>query len=295
MSHLDTIADRQAQWSQSADKLKSTIDTARWAVFGLSILGALAAALASQMTPPVDVTTSPRTWVAVFGVACLAAATFFSSRLLGAEHVTGWVRARAIAERLKREAFKFAAGAAPYDDPDRDKAATLLHAERQKIESDGEDLLPKLIAATHPGSAPRQPITQAEYIDRRVNHQISWYRPKADHYRNTANMLRRVEFFLALAATLITAIASVTGKSAPLWGVQFDFAALTAVLTTIAGAVLAHIEASRFDFLAVTYLATARRLEDRRDGPQASWSDFVNDCENILASENASWIAKWTR
>ncbi|HTF01150.1 MAG TPA: hypothetical protein VK621_21265, partial [Bradyrhizobium sp.] len=49
-------------------------------------------------------------------------------------------------------------------------------------------------------------------------------------------------------------------KAAPLWGVQFDFAAFTAVLTTVAGAVLAHVEASRFDFLVTTYLATARGL-----------------------------------
>ena len=52
MAQLDTIADRQAQWSETANQLKSTIDKARWAVFVLSILGALAAALASQMSSP---------------------------------------------------------------------------------------------------------------------------------------------------------------------------------------------------------------------------------------------------
>jgi hypothetical protein len=297
MAQLDTVVDRQAQWSESANQLKSTIDRARRAAFFLSILGALAAALASQMLPPGTnevLAGSPRTWVAVLGVVCLAAATFFSSRLLGAEHVTGGVRARAIAERLKREAFKFAAAAAPYDDADRDKAAVLLEAEREKIENDGDDLLPKLVAVAGKGSVPRGPITQDEYLARRVNGQIDWYKPKADGYRKAANSLRRIEFSLALAATLITAVASVAGK-APLFGLSFDFAALTAVLTTVAGAVLAHVEASRFDFLAMTYLATARRLEDRRNGPHAPWSDFVNDCENILAAENASWIAKWTK
>jgi len=59
--------------------------------------------------------------------------------------------------------------------------------------------------------------------------------------------------------------------------------------------VLAHVEASRFDFLVTTYLATARRLENRRNRSQEPWSDFVNDCENILATENTSWIAKWTK
>jgi SMODS and SLOG-associating 2TM effector domain 1 len=107
--------------------------------------------------------------------------------------------------------------------------------------------------------------------------------------------LRGTEFALALAATLITAIASVTGKSTYLFGIQFDIAALTAVVTTIAGAVLAHVEASRLDFLVTTYLATARRLEDRKSGSKDSVSALVNDCENIISTENISWIAKWTR
>src|SRR5258707_1385566 len=105
-------------------------------------------------------------------------------------------------------------------------------------------------------------------IARRMNGQIAWFDKKAAGYRDAATLLRRVEFGLALAATLITAIASVIGKTAPLWGVQFDFAAFTAVLTTVAAAVLAHVEASRFDFLVTTYLATARRLENRRNRSQ---------------------------
>ena len=38
----------------------------------------------------------------------------------------GQVRARAISEGLKREAYKFAAEAAPYDGTDRGKAGELL-------------------------------------------------------------------------------------------------------------------------------------------------------------------------
>ena len=76
---------------------------------------------------------------------------------------------------------------------------------------------------------------------------------------------------------------------------RLDLAALTAVLTTLGGAILAHVEASRYDFLVMTYRATGRRLQDRKDGPQQPWSAFVSDCENILAAENTSWIAKRTR
>jgi hypothetical protein len=297
MAVLDTVADRQAGWSVTANKLKAGIDQARWAVFVFSVLGAFLATLASQLGRPDGATSGvsaadPRTWLAIAGALSLATATFFTQRLLGQEHITGWVRARAISEALKREAYKFATGAAPYDQA---TAESLLNAERQKIEDDGDDLIATLV--THPGagSVPRTTLTPQQYIERRVDGQIEFYKKRADTYRTTATWLRRTEFGLALAATLITAIASVTGKSTHIVSFQFDIAALTAVLTTIAGAVLAHVEASRLDFLVTTYLATARRLEDRKGGSREQLSAFVNDCENIIATENMSWIAKWAK
>jgi hypothetical protein len=142
---------------------------------------------------------------------------------------------------------------------------------------------------------PRDLLTHDQYITRRVQGQISFFEKNAAAYQRTANSLKWIEFVLTLAATLITAIASVTGKSVPIFGHSFDIAAFTAVLTTIAGAVLAHIEASRFDYLVASYLATKRRLEDRLAAGQEPWTDFVNACEDILATENASWIVKWTK
>jgi len=301
MAALDTIADRQSGWSVTANNLKASIDRSRWAVFIFSVLGALLAALASQLGAPAGATgggvSDPRTWLAIVGALSLATATFFTQRLLGQEHITNWVRARAISEALKREAYKFAAGAAPYDQAN---AENLLNVERQKIEADGDDLIATLGTNPPQGSVPRAMLTLPQYVQRRVdgqidyyNGQIDYYKKHAGSYRTAATWLRRIEFGLALAATLITAIASIAGNH--IFGIGFDIAALTAVLTTVAGAVLAHVEASRFDFLVTTYLATARRLEDRKTGPREPLSSFINDCEDILATENLSWIAKWTK
>jgi hypothetical protein len=268
MAVLDTVADRQAGWSVTANKLKAGIDRARWAVFIFSVLGALLATLASQLGPPVGATpgaayaADPRTWLAIAGALNLATATFFTQRLLGQEHITGWVRARAISEALKREAYKFAAGAAPYDQAN---AESLLNGERQKIEDDGDDLIATLVTNPGTGSVPRAKLTEQQYVERRVDGQIEFYKKHAGTYRTTATWLRRTEFGLALAATLITAIASVTGKSTHIFSLHFDIAALTAVLTTVAGAVLAHAEASRFDFLVTTYALSQTAL--RKRGP----------------------------
>ena len=300
MGVLDTVADRQAEWSATANALKATVDRARTVVFALSIAGAILAALASQMgggatEAATSLADNPRAWVAIAAAISLAFATFFTQRLLGADHVTAWVRARAISEALKREAYKFATGAAPYN---ADAAANeaLLDQQRSTIEADGDDLDEKLVSAAAPGSAPRAMLTLEDYRTRRVVGQAkAFYRPKAERYKKMAERLHHIEFGLALLATAITAVASVTGKSSPIFGIQLDFAAFTAVLTTLGGAVLAHLEAGRYDFLAMTYRATARRLEDRLNRPPASVSDFVNDCESVIANENTSWIAKWTK
>jgi conflict system pore-forming effector with SLATT domain/uncharacterized protein DUF4231 len=260
----------------------------------LSILGALLAAIASQLNDP------PRLYFAIAGAVLLAVVSFVTSRLLGSTQITSWLRARTASEALKREAYRYAASAKPYDDPlSRDAA---LNAEREKIERDVDDLLASAVTRVGLGSAPRDQLSREGYVTRRVRNQIKdFYSPRANANKRIATSLRWAEFSLALAATIITAIVGVAGKSL-LFGHEFDFVALTAVLTTIAAAILAHMEASRSDFLVMVYRATARRLSaelSKADNVDAlssdDWSDFVNRCETIIAEENTSWAAKWTK
>jgi SMODS and SLOG-associating 2TM effector domain 1/Protein of unknown function (DUF4231) len=293
MTALTETADRQSLWSTTAGALKRRVETARWLTFGFSILGALLAAIASQLNDP------PRLYFAIAGAVLLAVVSFVTSRLLGSTQITSWLRARTASEALKREAYRYAASAKPYDDPlSRDAA---LNAEREKIERDVDDLLASAVARAGLGSAPRDQLSRDGYVNRRVRNQIKdFYSPRADANKRIATSLRWAEFSLALAATIITAIVGVAGKD--LFGLKFDFIALTAVLTTIAAAILAHMEASRSDFLVMVYRATARRLsaELSKAGDvdalsSDDWSDFVNRCETIIAEENTSWAAKWTK
>lgn len=245
---LDNVAQRAVTWSVTADRVKSRFEKVRWLVFGLSIAGALAAALASQIPGDASGSSKGHLYMAILGATLLAVATFFSKRLLGDSEPRAWVRARAASEALKREAFKFSVNAEPYNDSAT--AENLLNTERAKIENDVDDLVGHLVEPDRQGSAPRQFLSPKDYRKKRVLSQINeYYRPKAQEYRKIASRLRTTEFVLALAATLITAFAGVTGKTLVVGGAPFDFAALTAVLTTVAGAILAHIEASRFDHL----------------------------------------------
>jgi uncharacterized protein (DUF1810 family) len=52
MSALEMVAERQAIWSATANKLRAGINRARWAIFVISVLGAFLATVACvQLTP----------------------------------------------------------------------------------------------------------------------------------------------------------------------------------------------------------------------------------------------------
>ena len=288
-TQLAAVAESQGRWSATADALKKRYDSTRSSAFVLSIAAALLAAVSSQ----VDGT--PRSLLAGAGAVCMALVTFLSSRFLDAGHARTWVRARAASEALKREGYKRAAQAAPYESPaDADRR---LREEAKKIESDVDDLLTERVSAGK-SSLPLGPITPDEYIDRRVRDQVvKYFEPRADAAQARARTFRRLEFGLAGVTTIITASVSIIPKER-LAG--FDLAALVAVLTTLSGAIVAFIEASRYDFVVQSYRATSRQLRDQLNNPPADpvpgtpeWSAFVEQCEAILQQENSSWIAKF--
>jgi len=144
MGPLEEMANRQGAWSATADNLKSNLDRVRWLTFVLSVLGALLAAIASQVNLE-----APRFYLAIGGALSLAAVSFLTGRLMGSEHISTWLRARAASEALKREAFKFAARATPYDETAH--RVQRLNEERERIERDVDDLIDKVVAAVRGG------------------------------------------------------------------------------------------------------------------------------------------------
>ena len=290
MTTLEETADRQSLWDNTADVLKRRVEIARWVTFAFSILGALLSAIASQLNDPA------RIYFAIAGAVLLGVVGFVTSR---GPQIANWLRARTASEALTREAYKYATSVTPYDDPLKRDAA--LNMERDRIERDVDDLLASAVSSAKAGSAPRDKLSRDEYLAGRVREQIDrYYLPTANANKKIAVRLRWVESSLAMAAAIITGNVAVVGKE--LFGIQFDFVALTAVLTTVGTAVVAHIEASRCEFLVMTYRATARRLsaEMANTGDvnallAEQWSEFVNRCEAIISDENTSWAAKWTK
>lgn len=293
MSAIDEVAARQSEWSTTADKLKRSFQTGRWINFGLMIAAALLAAVASQLDH------TPRLILAMLSAAMFGIVTLLTARLVTAANAQEWVRARAASEALKRLAYTYAASAAPYSDlATRDGK---LKADAQYIQCQVDDLLSKRVSAP-PNPKLTLALMPTEYVERRVASAASWYAKRADEHSAVVGRLRRIEFVMALVTAIITAAAGVLGKEVARGAGSFDFVALTAVLTTISGAILAHVEASRYDFMIVTYRATSLQLRDaltdepvKLDPASTSWSDFVQACETLIATENGSWVMKMAK
>ena len=288
MDPLQLVSERQGIWSATANRLKARYDNARKFVLALSIAGALLATFASQ-NPSEDA----RRYLALTAALCFAVVTFTTARALGNQNATTWLRARAASEALKKEGFKFAAGAAPYDDAATRKAK--LNAAREEIERGVDEIIGDA-APRGKGSAPTTALAPEEYIKTRIEKQINdYFEPKANEAQRGAARWRWLEAALALAAACFTTAAAVVpGKNA-----LFDFAAFTGVITTIASAVVAHLAASRYDFTVANYRATARRLRgvladapESFTAPSPEWSAFVNACEEILWDANNTWLAE---
>jgi DNA-binding transcriptional ArsR family regulator len=278
------IADRQAGFSETANALKARLDKVRITCFGLSVGGATLAAVAGGL--PNDTYRSYLAWPAA---AMLAVGAFVTARLLSKDSVTLHIKARMASEALKREAFLYATGAKPYDVVA--KRDDLLKLALDNVEKNAEGLGLYEQKAASLGSCPRESLNAAGYLAKRLDGQIGYYQKSAEKLTRPSRILHIAEFVLAGAAAVITAVAASVGKG------SFDLAALTAVITTLAGTVFAHLQAARYDELIISYRATAHRLANLRavTAPSASAADIALAAEEVIASETNSWQALWLK
>lgn len=281
IGQLEHLADRQAIWSQTANKCKRAVDRARYTTFVFSAGGALAAALSTQIE-------AIRTPLGIVGALLLAAASYLTARFLNAAILSRHVKARTASERLKKLGYLFAAKAQPFSDPDtRLTTLTELH---DVVEDEMGDLNRYEVSAAGSGSCPRDYLTRQHYIDLRIEGQLKYYRARACEYERKSAWLHRIEWILALLAALATAV------SAQIDSTLFDLAAIAAVLTTIAGAVLAHLQYSKLDEQISSFRATERRLErlKKRITADDELPTIAKNVEEIIENETGSWALNWS-
>ena len=301
MTQLDITLHQQKIWSSTANALKARYDGARRVCFALSITAALLAAIASQLPDPASDLSIGRVreWLSVLSAVLLSLVGLLTLRFIAGQN-TAWVRARSASEALKRIAWTYAAHATPYEDSSA-RDGQVAH-DRQAIESGIDDLLQFQVAPAGDANRSKTPqpsetTTRVIYTKDRVLCQCNWYATRAAESKSAGATLRWCEFMLAAIAAVLTAVIGVLGKT-KIATLPIDFVALTGVITTVSGAVLAYIEASKLDFLVTAYRAASRQLTEllaaAPDDTASSdkWSDYVVKVENIMATENGAWMAK---
>lgn len=281
---VNALWEKRIRWSHAATRMKLRIDRLRLTVLYLSCWGAVSAALTATVLRQSGL---PSCIVAATGAAALAGATYVAAQFLTSEAVRRWTRARAVSEGMRQQIFRFRAIPGTVEQ---------LRAEVEELEQAAEDLLCFLDEVPTAGPAPG-PLSPEQYASKRVEGQITnYYRPSALRYCARAQFLRRVAIALGLVATIAASVDTAVGADA-----ATRIAPWIAVLTTLSGSLLAFLASKRYDFLVVSYLATANRLQRLLDHWRTAgsptdpprWSQFVDDCENAIAIENESWLAKW--
>jgi hypothetical protein len=287
----------QALWSELANRLKWRITQARAIALILGILGAFFATLAAQVASEAagQVQTAPHHsgLASAFTIAstlALAAATLVALRS-SPKRVEDWTRARAVSEALKQEAFLYLTQAKPYTQSDRD---AVVRSRADAVVANANDLAVEAATITPKPKEVPNVAAPEDYIKYRVLTQIEgYYLPKAKALGKRLKVFRGAAAALTAGAALLSAIA---GFSHTEW-----LGSWVAVATTIAGAIVAHAAAEKYEHNVISYFSTARRLRslcaqfhDAQNAGTATpeaYGEFVRQCEDAISIENQGWMA----
>lgn len=288
---LASVWEAYLDWAAFSRAKKPGLFFWRRMVLGLGMAGAVFETLSPSLgiVQIVGRDVSP---LGVVGAVALALAAVFSRQVLGGDPERIWVRSRSVAEALQSEAYKFCTRVPPYDSDDREQK---LKEQRGKIVEAMRDLpLIPNPAKRADKPVPPEDMSVKTYLDTRIASQID----SSDGYywKSARDLERRVKGFKGAAVTFAvgSAILGVFGAA----GIS-KVAIWVAVLTTVSTSVAAYFQANRYEYLLLSYTATAWRLKELSDdlgGPGSSLGErnrLILACEEAISVENQAWMAKW--
>jgi hypothetical protein len=270
--------------------LKRRLDAIRLWALALFIGGAALGVLSAQLPLPDALAKA----LALLSAAAIALSAYLTAQALDAGLERGWIEARAVAEALKSDAYRFLAKAPPYEAADAsERLAETARALRLRL---------RLGEFAHIGEAerladlPRNWLGPGEYVQQRVRDQIDYFERRAAEHARNAQKLKLLTIALGAIGVLLAAARGVYPQAGAL-------AAWVGVVGTVSGAITTYLFANRLLFLAASYETTALRLsfalEDwsrvPKAGQAAAIGPFVGKVEDILLLENKQWVAELDR
>ena len=141
--------------------------------------------------------------------------------------------------------FRFACGVTPYQDERTaatELANTILNI-KERNKSIPRVLLTSKDIEKEPGPTRKLPVS--EYMTSRVDDQINWYRTRAIEHNQDKSKFQRWTWAFSGTGTILGLLGSYGVPGVAVW---------IAAITTISGAILSYVAASRFEFLVQSYL-----------------------------------------
>jgi hypothetical protein len=233
---------------------------------------------------------APASWSSwAAGGATLASAlgAYFGKQFVGAGKEADWIQARAVAEGIKSECYRYAARSGPYGVREAAEAAKLLVARTDEIAKQATDK--GLVREDDPVPTsgdkrePPVPLTKDWYTTGRIQNQIAYYKSGRQENQRAANMIWWVAFVAGVAAVAFGALGAWAQRYAPWIG----------VMTTITASLAAYGLVDRRKYLIGSYAAMQSSLEQivglDAEAP-SNIADLVTTTEDLLEGEHKAWL-----
>jgi SMODS and SLOG-associating 2TM effector domain 1/Protein of unknown function (DUF4231) len=283
---IDAAWNEYRGWAQRARKLQEA--TARWNKAAL--ISAAIAALCGAGAGHFGAATGPGRSLSLLAAIAAAMTAFLGKEIIALGNEAKWIRARATAEALKSECFRFAVRLGEYAGP---KALDSFFTRRDAVIKAATDagLTPMSDPVPQTGDERRPPVPlDADwYLRNRLDEQIWFYSQKAAHHERVAERLWYVSFGAASTAALLGILGAVGQDWIAPW---------IGVMTTLATAVAAYGLLDRRKYLAANYSALASSLNRIREKflqVLLTPDELVAAVEDLLQSEHAAWIEAMTK
>jgi hypothetical protein len=274
-------------WAKRARGLQA--DVARWNLAALICVAA--AAVFGALTALVPAAPSPwamwAPWLSGAATLIFAIGAYLGREVVGSGKEPDWIQARATAEGIKSECFRFVSKAGLY--AGAEVAAAKAFQQRiadieQKAVDKGLTRADDPVPATGDKREPPAGMTIEWYQTNRIKEQIEYYQKGRKKNEDGAHRLWMVAFASGLAAVVFGALGA---------GFAQRFAPLIGAMTTIASAVAAYGLLERRKVLISSYAAMQSALERvlaLAGAAPTSLAELVTTTEDLLESEHQRWL-----
>jgi hypothetical protein len=257
-------------------------ETQRWNLAALVLVCAAAVFGAVASIAP----ESWSTWAASGATLASALGAYLGKQFVGAGREADWIQARAVAEGIKSECYRYAARSGPYA-VDAAAAAKVLAARTDEIvkQATGKGLVRADDPVPTKGDEREPPasMTTDWYKIGRIQQQIDYYKKRRADNQRATDLLWWVAFAAGVAAVVFGGVGALAQRFAPWIG----------AMTTIAASIAAYGLIDRRKYLIGSYAAMQSSLERilglDQEAP-SNIADLVTTTEDLLEGEHKAWL-----